>query len=138
VTVLFVDSKTWRYFEWLVWVLSPEVKLPGHEADHSPVSSAGCKTEWICTFACLVYLHGVHHDIVTFNFNWLEKLLVWRFSLWISLNSNIKSCPFEGHLTGRLYRDSDWKHTVKIVTGLLSPCDALNHYCDCTLIFQFV
>jgi hypothetical protein len=40
--IVLFGSTTWRNFEWLVGVLSPEVKLPGHEADHSPSSSAGC------------------------------------------------------------------------------------------------
>jgi hypothetical protein len=42
-------------------VLSPEVNLLGHEADHSPVSSAGCRLNGsipllvLCTFmVCIV------------------------------------------------------------------------------------
>jgi hypothetical protein len=63
----FLFSKSSRLFlvsthppiEWVTGVLSPEVKGPGREADHSPVTSANIKETWICTsthpFAYMVY-----------------------------------------------------------------------------------
>jgi hypothetical protein len=37
--------------EWVPGILSPEVKRPGHEADHSPPGSGEVKKMWIyiCT-----------------------------------------------------------------------------------------
>jgi hypothetical protein len=38
--------------------LSPEVKRPGHEADHSPPTSAEVEKTWICTFTPTIRLYG--------------------------------------------------------------------------------
>jgi hypothetical protein len=46
--------------------LSPEVKWPGHEADHSSSSSAEVKSDWICSSAHPVSLHVLHIDNITF------------------------------------------------------------------------
>jgi hypothetical protein len=35
--------------QWVPWTLSPGVKRPGHEADHSPPTSAEVKKMWIYT-----------------------------------------------------------------------------------------
>jgi hypothetical protein len=43
-------------------VLSLGVKWQACEADHSPPSSAKDKTEWSCTSAPPVFLHGVYGD----------------------------------------------------------------------------
>jgi len=35
------------------------VNRPGHEADHSPSSSAEVRNMWSCTFSLPTYLHGM-------------------------------------------------------------------------------
>ena len=59
---------------------SPGVKRSGREADHSPPSSAEVKTEWGCTFAPPLCLHGV---------------LIWAFAL---------ETGFGGRWTGLIWR----------------------------------
>jgi hypothetical protein len=41
------------------WALSPTVKRPGREADHSPPSSAAVKNVWSCASISPSRLHGV-------------------------------------------------------------------------------
>jgi hypothetical protein len=41
--------------QWVLGVLSPEVKQQGHEADHSPTSSAKIKNVWSSTSSPPVY-----------------------------------------------------------------------------------
>jgi hypothetical protein len=45
--------------QWVPEALSPEVKQPGREADHSPPSSAEGKNAWRYTSTLLVFLHGM-------------------------------------------------------------------------------
>jgi len=40
-------------------VISPEVKRPGREADHSPPSSAEVRNAWTYTSTALICVHGV-------------------------------------------------------------------------------
>jgi hypothetical protein len=42
-------GSTQRPIQWVLWALSPGVKWPGHEADHSPPASAEVKEIWIYT-----------------------------------------------------------------------------------------
>jgi hypothetical protein len=44
--------------QWVPWALSPGVKWPGREVDHSPPTSAEVKKMWIYT-STLIHLHGV-------------------------------------------------------------------------------
>jgi hypothetical protein len=44
---------------WVQGALSLGVKLPGHEADHSPSSSAEVKNAWSYTSTPPICLHGV-------------------------------------------------------------------------------
>jgi len=44
--------------QWLPRVVSPGVKRPGREVDHSPPSSAEFKDTWSCT-STPIRLHGV-------------------------------------------------------------------------------
>jgi len=39
--------------------LSPEVKRPGHEADHPPASTAVFKNTWSAASAPTILLHGI-------------------------------------------------------------------------------
>jgi len=45
--------------QWVQGVLSPRVKRPGREADHSPPSSAEVSNEWSYTSDPSIHLHGV-------------------------------------------------------------------------------
>jgi hypothetical protein len=45
--------------QWVPKALSPEVKQPGREADHSPISSAEVKNAWSFVSIHPVRLHGV-------------------------------------------------------------------------------
>jgi hypothetical protein len=45
--------------QWVPMALSLGVKKPGHEADHSPPSSAKVKNAWSYTSTPQVYLHGL-------------------------------------------------------------------------------
>jgi hypothetical protein len=45
--------------QWVLGALSLRVRQPGHEADHSPPSSAKVKNVWSYTSTPLVCLHGM-------------------------------------------------------------------------------
>jgi hypothetical protein len=45
--------------QWVPTVVSPGVKRPGHEAEHSPSSSAEVKYAWSCTSIPLIRLHDM-------------------------------------------------------------------------------
>jgi hypothetical protein len=66
--------------QWVPGALSLGVKRPGHEADHSPPSSAEVKDEWSCT-STLLYVFMAwclikHRDNFTLIFfNWLLQSL---------------------------------------------------------------
>jgi hypothetical protein len=45
--------------QWVPGALSLGVKWPGHEADHSPPSSAEVKNAWSCTSTPPICLHGM-------------------------------------------------------------------------------
>jgi hypothetical protein len=45
--------------QWVPEVLSQGVKQPGHEADHSPLSSAEVKNIWSHASTSLICLHGM-------------------------------------------------------------------------------
>jgi hypothetical protein len=46
--------------QWVSGALSPGIKLPGHEADHSPPTSTEVKKTWICTSTPNLLLGIVH------------------------------------------------------------------------------
>jgi hypothetical protein len=50
--------------QWVPGVLSPGVKRPGHEADHSPPTSAEARNTGICT-STPIRLHGVLNQLST-------------------------------------------------------------------------
>lgn len=52
---------------WVEWALSPELKWPGYEGDHTPLSIAELKNEWSCMSPLLVYLYGMYKDNFTFK-----------------------------------------------------------------------
>jgi hypothetical protein len=39
--------------------ITPEIKWPGRQADHSPPSSANVKNAWSYTSTAVTFLHGV-------------------------------------------------------------------------------
>jgi hypothetical protein len=43
----------------MLGILPPWVKRPGHEADHSPLSSAEVKNAWRYTSTLPVHFHGM-------------------------------------------------------------------------------
>jgi hypothetical protein len=45
--------------QWVLAALSPGIKRPGREADHSPPASAEVKKMWIYTSTHPIRLHGV-------------------------------------------------------------------------------
>jgi hypothetical protein len=45
--------------KWVPGTLTPGVKQLGHEAEHSPPSSAKVKNAWSCTSTPLLHLHGM-------------------------------------------------------------------------------
>jgi hypothetical protein len=53
--------------EWVPLVISPEVKRPGREIDHSIISSVDVKNEWSYTSASPIYLRGVGRDSFAFS-----------------------------------------------------------------------
>jgi hypothetical protein len=73
-------------------VLSPAAKLPGHEVNHPPPSSAVVKNDWSYTSTPPIHLHGMHRDDFIFTINWLKidtqkqdeslPVVVIRHSLW--------------------------------------------------------
>ncbi|PNF38622.1 hypothetical protein B7P43_G02306 [Cryptotermes secundus] len=42
-------GSTQHPIQWMLRALSPGVKQPGHEDDHSPPTSGEVKKMWICT-----------------------------------------------------------------------------------------
>jgi hypothetical protein len=52
----------------------PRGKVAGHEADHSPPSTAKVMNEWSCTSALPRCLHGVSADNLTFNSSVAEMM----------------------------------------------------------------
>jgi hypothetical protein len=67
--------------QWVLGALSLEVNLHGHEADHSPPSSAKVKKAWSYTSTPPIRLHGMvlslkkrHRD--NFTFPYLFKYLM--------------------------------------------------------------
>ena len=54
------------FVQWVLEVLSPGVKQPGHEADNPASSSAEVKNEWSYTSTLLVCLYGTYRDNFTF------------------------------------------------------------------------
>jgi hypothetical protein len=71
--------------QWLPGAFSLGVKWLGHEADHSPPSSAEVKNAWSYTSTPSICLHGVvlskkkkkkHRDNFTFTFYTYEKAIV--------------------------------------------------------------
>jgi hypothetical protein len=45
--------------QWVQEAHTPGIKLSGHEADHSPPSSAEVKNAWSCTSTLPLHLHSV-------------------------------------------------------------------------------
>jgi hypothetical protein len=54
--------------QWVPGALSLEVKRPGHEADHSPPSSAEVKNAWSYISTPPIHLHGVVLSKRRYNF----------------------------------------------------------------------
>jgi len=62
-------------------ILALEVKWPGHEADHSPLSSAEVKSEWGYTSSPPICFHGMDRVTLWYLVQHIHHAHVWLCSL---------------------------------------------------------